>query len=111
MVEARRRRSFAPIMIRDDLAWSEVSRIAIHAPELPGIALNSGLLRDYPFGEVTAHMLGYVGAGRGAEMIGDALLELPGFRIGKNGLEKRYDEALRGGAGISRWRSTRSAGR
>jgi penicillin-binding protein 2 len=103
MVEARRRRSFVPIMIRDDLAWSEVARIAIHAPELPGIALDSGLLRDYPLHDVMAHLLGYVGPVSPLELNGDALLELPEFRIGKDGIEKTYDQHLRGRAGISRF--------
>jgi penicillin-binding protein 2 len=103
MVEARRRRSFVPITIRDDLTWSEVARIAIHAPELPGIALDSGLLRDYPMQEMMAHLLGYVGPVSERELDGDALLELPEFRIGKDGIEKTYDQLLRGRAGISRY--------
>jgi penicillin-binding protein 2 len=103
MAESRRRRAFVPITIRDDLAWSEVSRIAVHAPELPGVALDSGLLRDYPMGEVTAHLLGYVGPVAESELDGDPLLELPEFRIGKNGIEKTYEQVLRGSAGISRY--------
>src|SRR5918996_1968429 len=103
MAEAKRRRAFVPITIRDDLAWSEVSRIAVHAPELPGVALDSGLLRDYPMGEVTAHVLGYVGPVAESELNGDPLLELPEFRIGKNGIEKTYEHVLRGRAGISRY--------
>src|ERR687892_440781 len=103
MVEAKRRRAFVPITIRDDLAWWEVSRLAVHAPELPGVALDSGLLRDYPMGEVTAHLLGYVGPVAESELNGDPLLELPEFRIGKNGVEKVYEPVLRGRAGISRY--------
>ncbi|MGH6921002.1 MAG: penicillin-binding protein 2, partial [Geminicoccaceae bacterium] len=103
MAEARRRRAFVPITIRDDLAWSEVARIAVHAPELPGVALDSGLLRDYPMREVTAHVLGYVGPVAENELNGDSLLELPEFRIGKNGIEKTYERVLRGRAGISRY--------
>jgi penicillin-binding protein 2 len=103
MAEAKRRRAFVPITIRDDLVWSEVSRIAVHAPELPGVALDSGLLREYPMHEVTAHVLGYVGPVAESDLNGDALLELPEFRIGKNGIEKTYDKVLRGRAGISRY--------
>jgi penicillin-binding protein 2 len=103
MAEAKRRRAFVPITIRDDLVWSEVSRIAVHAPELPGVALDSGLLREYPMHEVTAHVIGYVGPVAEGELNGDALLELPEFRIGKNGIEKTYDKVLRGRAGISRY--------
>jgi penicillin-binding protein 2 len=103
LAEARRRRSFVPIVVREDLNWTEVSRIAIHAPDLPGVALDAGLLRDYPTGAVMAHVLGYVGPVSDRELNGDPLLELPEFRTGKNGIEKVYDEVLRGRAGLSRF--------
>jgi penicillin-binding protein 2 len=103
LADAKRRRAFMPITIRDDLVWSEVSRIAVHAPELPGVALDSVLLRDYPMGALTAHVLGYVGPVAESELNGDPLLELPEFRIGKNGIERTHDTALRGRAGISRF--------
>jgi penicillin-binding protein 2 len=103
IAEAGRRRSFVPIVVREDLDWTEVSRIAIHAPDLPGVALDTGLLRSYPTGKVMAHVLGYVGPVSERELSGDPLLELPEFRVGKNGIEKAYDELLRGRAGLSRF--------
>jgi penicillin-binding protein 2 len=105
LAEIGRRRPFVPIVVRDDLDWTEVSRIAINAPDLPGVALDTGLLRSYPAGEVMAHVLGYVGPVSETELRGDSdpLLELPEFRIGKNGIEKVYDLALRGRAGLSRF--------
>jgi penicillin-binding protein 2 len=101
--QVKQRRAFVPITIRDDLTWSEVARIAVHAPEIPGVALDSGLLREYPMDEITAHVVGYVGPVSERELSGDALLELPEFRLGKNGIEKTYDQVLRGTAGISRY--------
>ncbi len=103
LAQAKRRRAFVPITIRADLTWSEVARIAVHAPEIPGVALDSGLLREYPMHEITAHVLGYVGPVSERELSGDPLLELPEFRLGKNGIEKTYDHVLRGTAGISRY--------
>ncbi len=103
IVQADRRRSFVPITVQDDLTWTELSRIAIHAPDLPGVSLDAGLLRDYPLGPVLAHVLGYVGPVAERELNGDPLLELPEFRTGKNGIERVYDQALRGRAGISRF--------
>jgi penicillin-binding protein 2 len=103
IAESSRRRRFMPIMVRGDLNWTEVSRVAIHAPDLPGVALDAGLLRDYPAGQITAHALGYVGPVSVRELNGDPLLELPEFRTGKNGIEKVYDQALRGRAGLSRF--------
>ena len=99
--EIKRRRAFVPLTIRDGLSWSEVSRLEVNAPDLPGVDIDVGLSRFYPQGTVAAHILGYVSAVTEKLRTGDPLLELPGFRIGKRGIEKRHDLALRGSAGFS----------
>ena len=103
VADARVHRPFVPIMIREDLKWSEVARVAVNAHELPGITLDAGLLRAYPAGPLTAHLLGYVGPVSKDELNGDPLLELPDFRHGKNGIERLYNDVLRGEAGVSRF--------
>ena len=104
LVEARLRRAFVPLLVREDLDWGEVAKIAVHTPELPGVVLDSGLLRAYPEGAALAHVIGYVGAVNPAEQAEDLdpLLHLPEFRIGKSGIERSYDLTLRGRAGLSR---------
>lgn len=97
--EVRRRRAFVPVTVRENLTWDEVSRIEVNAPDLPGINIDVGQTRSYPFGGASAHALGYVAAVAERELTGDPLLELPGFRIGKNGVERQYDLQLRGKAG------------
>ncbi len=62
LAEARVRRAFVPLPVREDLTWDEVARLAVRSPELPGVVLEAGLLRDYPQGDMLAHVLGYVGA-------------------------------------------------
>jgi penicillin-binding protein 2 len=99
--EARRRRAFVPITVRENLRWEEVSRIEVNAPDLPGISIDVGQSRHYPNGDIAAHVMGYVAAVSEKDQTGDPLLELPGFRIGKNGVERQYDLALRGTAGNS----------
>ena len=99
--EARRRRAFVPITVRENLQWEEVSRIEVTAPDLPGISIDVGQSRHYPNGEIAAHVMGYVAAVSEKDLTGDPLLELPGFRIGKNGIERQHDLALRGTAGNS----------
>lgn len=99
--EIKRRRSFVPITIRENLNWDEVSRIEVHAPDLPGIVIDVGQSREYPYGSHAAHVLGYVAAVSEEDQSGDPLLELPGFRIGKSGIEKNLDLRLRGKAGNS----------
>ncbi len=99
--EAERKRDFVPITVRENLSWAEVSRIEVHAPDLPGVMIDVGQTRYYPLGATAAHVTGYVAAVSEDELTGDPLLELPDSRIGKNGVEKVYDLALRGKAGNS----------
>jgi penicillin-binding protein 2 len=70
-------------------------------PELPGISIEQGMTRHYPFGDAAAHVVGYVAAVSEQELDGNPLLELPDFRIGKSGVEKSQDAELRGTAGTS----------
>ncbi|MEM6491862.1 MAG: penicillin-binding protein 2, partial [Pseudomonadota bacterium] len=56
-------------------------------------------LRRYPQKDVAAHIVGHVGAVTREELTGDPLLEIPDFKIGKTGVEKAYDLAMRGRAG------------
>ena len=99
--DVERRRSFVPVTVRDNLTWDEVARVGVNAPDLPGLIIDAGRSRDYPEGPHLAHTLGYVAAVSEKELTGDPLLELPGFTIGKSGVEKVYDLALRGSAGTS----------
>ena len=99
--EIRRRRSFVPVTVREGLDWRQVAKIEVNAPDLPGVSIDVDLVRDYPHSVKSAHVLGYVAVASERELGGDPLLELPGFRIGKEGVEKTQDLALRGKAGTS----------
>ena len=99
--EIKRKRSFVPVTVRENLTWEDVARIEVNTPDLPGIMIDVGQSRYYPEGVATAHVLGYVAAVSEKELTGDPLLELPGFRIGKAGMEKVHDLALRGAGGTS----------
>ncbi|MEC4591537.1 MULTISPECIES: penicillin-binding protein 2 [Nitrospirillum] len=98
-----RLRSFAPVTLRENLTWDQVSAIEVNLPDLPGVSIEVGQVRSYPFGEQAAHILGYVGVVSEQELQNarDPLLSLPGFRIGKSGIERKHDLALRGTAGTS----------
>ncbi|MDR3451011.1 MAG: penicillin-binding protein 2 [Alphaproteobacteria bacterium] len=100
--DLRDRSGFNAILVRDNLTRDQMDVIAVHTPELPGVDIDAGELRAYPYGETTAHILGYVGTASQKEIEDDedsAVLKIPGFRIGKNGVEKQYEPALRGEAG------------
>lgn len=100
--EMERRRSFVPVTVRENLDWREVSRIEVSAPDLPGATIDVGEIRSYPLGEAAAHVVGYVGAVSERDMDDDPVLALPGFRVGKTGIERDHEALLRGRAGTRR---------
>jgi penicillin-binding protein 2 len=99
--EIRRTKKFVPVTVREFLEWEDVARLEVNAPDLPGVTIDVGERRFYPNGIAAAHVLGYVGAPRREDLTGDPLLELPGFRIGRSGIERAFDKPLRGSAGAS----------
>ncbi|MDW8443866.1 MAG: penicillin-binding protein 2 [Acetobacteraceae bacterium] len=97
--EVRRRRRFVPVMVRDFLSWEEMVRLEVNAPDLPGLMTDVGTRRIYPGGEAFAHVVGYVAPPAQADLDGDPMLELPGIRVGRAGIERAHDRVLRGRAG------------
>lgn len=93
--------SFIPIEVASNLNWEEVSKLEVNINDLPGMGINEGEIRTYPFGDSTCHIVGYVGSVSEKDLTGDPILTLPGFRIGKTSIEKSYDTSLRGSAGTS----------
>jgi len=94
--KAKRQAKFIPIKIRDNLTWDDVSAIEISLPDLPGISIDVGQKRLYPYAEQFAHIAGYVGAVSEKEMTDDPVLRLPDFQIGKTGIERSFERQLRG---------------
>jgi penicillin-binding protein 2 len=97
--ELHRRRKFIPVMVREFLTWDDMAAIEVNAPDLPGILVDAGTSRHYPFGEKMAHIIGYVAPPNEADVADEPLLGLPGLRIGRAGMEKYHDLGLRGRAG------------
>lgn len=99
--DLKKYRRFVPIKIKDGLSWEETSRLLLASPDIPGIVIDDGLTRYYPYGEKTAHLLGYVAAvsEKDLQRDNDPLLEVPGFKIGKDGIERQFEKQLRGTGG------------
>jgi penicillin-binding protein 2 len=97
----KRKRRFESIPIRVDLGQDEAAEFAVHRHRFPGVDIKAHLLRHYPHGEKTAHVLGYVGrvSQRDIEQI-DASNYAGTTHIGKNGIEKTYESALHGEVGL-----------
>ena len=99
--EVARKRRFLQVTVRENLSWEDVARVAVNAQDLPGVAIDVGATRHYPDGPSLAHIVGYVAPPSEADLTGDPLLEQPDFRVGRAGVERVYDLALRGRAGTS----------
>jgi penicillin-binding protein 2 len=102
--EARAKRGLAAILVAEGLNWDAFAKVNLALPELPGIIADVGQVRTYPYAVELSHVLGYVAAVSERDLKdrndGDPLLRLPGFPIGKNGVEKAVDRELRGKGGV-----------
>lgn len=94
----------APVPVAQDVSEQEFAAVSVRLPELPGVAPARGFARNYPTGASVAHLVGYVGAPTAEQYreTRDPLYLTPGFRIGKDGLEKYYEPLLRGKPGAQR---------
>ena len=94
-------RRFDSIPIRVQLSEEEVARFAVNRHLFPGVEIEAKLLRDYPLKDITAHILGYVGRINKKELQTiDASAYSGTTHIGKNGIEKYYEETLHGEVGL-----------
>ncbi|WP_428608479.1 penicillin-binding protein 2 [Sedimenticola sp.] len=94
-------RRFESIPIRVQLTDEEVARFAVNRHLFPGVDIQAKLLRDYPLKDVTAHILGYVGRINKRELQTIDNSSYSGTtHIGKNGIEKYYEETLHGKVGL-----------
>jgi penicillin-binding protein 2 len=97
--ELKHSRRFIPVIIRDFLSWDDMAKIEVNAPDLPGVLVDVGTTRHYPLGPDLAHIVGYVAPPGDDDSDDDPVLALPGMRVGRAGVEKFRDDALRGEAG------------
>ncbi|MET0100573.1 MAG: penicillin-binding protein 2 [Sedimenticola sp.] len=97
----KQRRRFDSIPIRVRLEEEEVARFAINRHNFPGVDIEAKLLRDYPMGYETAHVLGYVGRINEQELQEIDTSNYSGTsHIGKTGVEKTYEADLHGIVGL-----------
>lgn len=102
IAKAKKQASFIPVEIKNNLDWSQVSTVEVNMTEFPGVYVDVGERRSYPLRDETAHVVGYVGAVSRSDLDGDPVLALPGFRVGKAGMEKSVEDLLRGKPGTKK---------
>ena len=56
--DVRNKHSFVPVAIREDMNWDEMTRIDVNSLDIPGVSIEQGLIRYYPFADTAAHVVG-----------------------------------------------------
>jgi penicillin-binding protein 2 len=98
-------RGFRPVSVADNVPYEQYAAVTVRLPDLPGVQATRGYSRYYPDGPAVAHLVGYVGTANAKEYEAEnknPLLIIPGFKIGKQGLEKSLEPYLRGEPGGQR---------
>tara|TARA_R110002095_G_scaffold59499_2_gene50938 strand:+ start:2894 stop:4753 length:1860 start_codon:yes stop_codon:yes gene_type:complete len=93
---------FLASTVIDGLSWKEVCRLEVAIRDFPGCFIERGWSRFYPYGLATAHLIGYVQTPSRDDQNKNSLHRLADFRLGKSGIEKKFDDLLRGRVGYRR---------
>ncbi|HTH80406.1 MAG TPA: penicillin-binding protein 2 [Ramlibacter sp.] len=100
-------KSIESLPIRTKLTDEEVAKFAANAWRFPGVEIKARLFRNYPWGELASHLIGYIGRVNQSEK--EAMEDWPEARqanyrgteyIGKLGIEQSYEEQLHGVTGV-----------
>jgi len=102
--ELKSARGFQPVQVAQNVPYEKYAAVTVRLPELPGVQPMRGFSRYYPDGPAVGHLTGYVGtpSAKDYEEERNPLFLTPGFKIGKEGLEKTMEEHLRGVPGGQR---------
>ncbi|MDH4284567.1 MAG: penicillin-binding protein 2 [Gallionellaceae bacterium] len=99
------RRDFESLPIRSRLTDEEAARFAVQRYRFPGVEIKARLFREYPFRELTSHLIGYIGRINESDI--EQLEEddrAANYRgsdyIGKTGVEQSYESHLHGTTGV-----------
>jgi penicillin-binding protein 2 len=93
-------RGFRPVVLKLRLSEEERARLAVNRYRFPGVDVVPYLTRRYPYGQLFAHVIGYVGRldAKDLAALGDSKYAAL-THVGKSGLERQYEQDLRGEIG------------
>ncbi len=98
--ENKKRPAFDEVVLGRDVDWATVVAVETHQLELPGVTLRVRPRRNYADGPAAAHVLGYLGEVNSKQL---KILKEQGYvsgdEIGQYGLERRWEDVLRGQSG------------
>ncbi|MBA3498192.1 MAG: penicillin-binding protein 2 [Gemmatimonadales bacterium] len=92
---------YQPVVVIGDATFETVARLEEHRAVLPGLVIQAEPKRLYPAGKAVAHLVGYVSEVTESDLTAN---RFPGAGlgsiVGKAGLEREYDDSLRGDEGV-----------
>lgn len=100
--ELRGGRRFKPITLKSRVEADELARFAVDRWRFPGVEIVPYLNRRYPYGALTAHVVGYVGRIDEGDLAKLGETSSAFTHTGKTGLERYYESVLRGRVGYER---------
>lgn len=99
----KRKSSFKSVPLKFRLDEEEVARFSVRQHQFPGVDIHARLIRHYPQGSTAVHALGYVGRISESELKTlDATDYSGSTHIGKNGIERYYEDVLHGTVGFKK---------
>jgi penicillin-binding protein 2 len=100
--QRKRQKRFTSTPLLLNMSDDELAKFAVARPYFPGVDIHTHLVRHYPYADLAAHVIGYVGRINEAEMKELPLAEYRGStHIGKLGVEKSYEKELHGKTGYA----------
>jgi penicillin-binding protein 2 len=102
--DLKKSQGYQPVPVAENLDEARFASVLVRLSDLPGVAPARGFARNYPAGAAVGHLIGYVGAPTAEEYqeARDPLYVTPGFKTGKDGLERYFEPFLRGAPGAKR---------
>ena len=102
----KKRKPWQPIVISDNLSWSEFSKLNLFLHEMEGVKPVVALARNYSPDGSTSHLVGYVSDVDVKDLQENKYLKdmnISGLQIGKSGLEKSFNNQIIGSPGLQRY--------
>ena len=94
------------LIVSENLSWDQFSKVNFYLHELVGAKPVLSVVRSYPFKDNYTHVLGYVSQASESDLLNNVIIKnnhVPGLRVGKNGLEKTFENILIGTNGVQRY--------
>jgi len=102
----KKRKPWEPVIISDNLTWSEFSKLNLFLHEMQGIKPVVAVTRKYSQDGSFSHLIGYVSDVSQSDLENSEFLRkvyVPGLKTGKTGLEKSLNELMVGEVGYQRY--------